>query len=222
LVWAAGEGWHPGVVGIVAARLKELTGRPAVVIGLEGGEGKGSGRSVPGVDLGAAVQRLAAEGLLVKGGGHKMAAGLTVARDRIEPAMARLSELLARQGAGQGGAADLRLDGALMPAAATVDLVEQLERAGPFGAAVSGPRFALPDMQIRYVRRVGTGHLKLTVSDGIGASLDAILFSAFDGPLGPALEDHVGARFHLAGKLDINFWQGRSTVQLRLEDAARA
>ena len=151
-----------------------------------------------------------------------MAAGLTVMRDQLEPAMARLSELLERQGAGQGGAADLRVDGLLMPGAASVELVELLESAGPFGAAVPGPRFVLPDMQIRYAKRVGSAHLKLTVSDGIGASLDAILFSAFDGPLGPALESHRGARFHLAGKLDINFWQGRSTVQLRLDDAAPA
>ncbi|BBU55276.1 single-stranded-DNA-specific exonuclease RecJ [Mameliella alba] len=222
LVWAAEDGWHPGVVGIVASRLKEQTNRPSIVIGFEGDEGKGSGRSVPGVDLGAAIQKLAAEGLLLKGGGHKMAAGLTVLRDQLEPAMARLSELLERQGAGQGGAADLRVDGLLMPGAASVELVEQLERAGPFGAAVPGPRFVLPDTQIRYVRRVGKGHLKLTVSDGLGASLDAILFSAFDGPLGPALEDHKGARFHLAGKLDVNFWQGRSTVQMRLDDAAPA
>src|SRR6056297_3599089 len=101
LVWAADEGWHPGVVGIVAARLKEATNRPAVVIGFDGDQGEGSGRSISGVDLGAAIQRLAAEGLLIKGGGHKMAAGLTVARDRLDDAMARLSELLARQGAGQ-------------------------------------------------------------------------------------------------------------------------
>ncbi|SNT12350.1 single-stranded-DNA-specific exonuclease RecJ [Antarctobacter heliothermus] len=222
LVWAAKEGWHPGVVGIVASRLKEQTGRPSIVIGFDGDEGKGSGRSVPGVDLGAAIQRLAAEGLLVKGGGHKMAAGLTVMRDQLEPAMARLSDLLERQGAGQGGASDLRVDGLLMPGAASVELVELLESAGPFGAAVPGPRFVLPDMQIRYAKRVGSAHLKLTVSDGIGASLDAILFSAFEGPLGPALENHRGARFHLAGKLDINFWRGRSTVQLRLDDAVPA
>jgi single-stranded-DNA-specific exonuclease len=120
LVWAAGGGWHPGVVGIVAARLKEAANRPAVVIGVQDGIGKGSGRSVPGVDLGAAIQRLAAEGLLVKGGGHKMAAGLTVEESQIEPAMARLAELLEKQGAGQAGPADLRLDGALMPGAASV------------------------------------------------------------------------------------------------------
>ena len=143
LVWAAGEGWHPGVVGIVAARLKEATNRPAIVIGLEGDTGKGSGRSVPGVDLGAAVQRLAAEGWLTKGGGHKMAAGLSVNRDQLEGAMARLAELLARQGAGLGGAADLKIDGFLMPEAATPELIAQLDAAGPFGAGGTGAALCL-------------------------------------------------------------------------------
>jgi single-stranded-DNA-specific exonuclease len=222
LVWAAGEGWHPGVVGIVASRLKEAANRPAVVIGLDGDEGKGSGRSVAGVDLGAAVQRLAREGLLIKGGGHKMAAGLTVARDRLEAAMARLSELLARQGAGAGGATDLRLDGVLMPGAATVELVERLEAAGPFGAGAPGPRFVFPDCRIGHARAVGEAHLKLRIEDGLGGRLDAIAFGVLDGPLGPALMAHGGARFHLAGRLDINHWGGRQRVQLRLEDAARA
>ena len=222
LVWAAGEGWHPGVVGIVASRLKELTNRPAVVIGLEGDEGKGSGRSVSGVDLGASIQRLDAEGLLIKGGGHRMAAGLTVARDRIDEAMARLSELLARQGAGMAGPADLRLDGLLMPGAATVELVEQIESAGPFGAGAPGPRYVFSDMSIGFAKRVGESHLKLRFGDGLSGQLDAIAFGAFDGPLGAALEQHGGARFHLAGRLDINHWGGRQTVQLRLEDAAPA
>ena len=220
LVWAAGEGWHPGVVGIVASRLKELTNRPAIVIGLDGDEGKGSGRSVSGVDLGASIQRVAAEGLLLKGGGHKMAAGLTVARDRIDAAMERLSDLLARQGAGMAGPADLRLDGLLMPGAATVELVERVEAAGPFGAGAPGPRYVFPDMQIGFAKRVGESHLKLRFGDGMSGQIDAIAFGAFDGPLGPALESHGGARFHLAGRLDINSWGGRQTVQLRLEDAA--
>ncbi len=220
LVWAAGEGWHPGVVGIVAARLKEAFNRPAVVIGLDGGEGKGSARSVPGVDLGAAVQRITAEGLLLKGGGHKMAAGLTVAREALEPAMARLSDLLARQGAGAEGPRDLRLAGVLMPGAATPTLVEQLEAAGPFGAAAPAPRFALPSVLIHHARRVGETHLKLSVSDGTGPKLDVIAFRALDGSLGPLLEGHAGARLHLAGRLDLNHWQGRTTVQLRLEDAS--
>ncbi|WP_210092154.1 single-stranded-DNA-specific exonuclease RecJ [Ruegeria sp. HKCCSP346] len=222
LVWAAGEGWHPGVVGIVASRLKETANRPAIVIGFDGDEGKGSGRSVSGVDLGASIQRLAAEGLLVKGGGHKMAAGLTVMRDKLEPAMERLSELLAKQGAGQGGPADMKLEGALMPGAATVDLVQQIEQAGPFGAGAPAPRYALPDLQVRFAKRVGETHLKLSLSDGMGGGLDAIAFGAFDGPMGERLSNHGGARFHFAGRLEVNTWGGRQSVQLRLEDAAEA
>jgi len=219
LVWAAGEGWHPGVVGIVAARLKEASGRPAVVIGLDGAEGKGSARSISGVDLGAAVQRLASEGLLIKGGGHRMAAGLTVAREMLEPAMARLGELLARQGAGVGGPSDLRLDGVLMPGAATIALIEQIETAGPFGAAAPAPRFAFPDAVIHSARRIGTNHLRVTFGDGLSARLEAMAFGAFDTALGPALEAGRERRFHLAGRLDLNHWNGRTSVQLRLEDA---
>lgn len=222
LVWAAGEGWHPGVVGIVASRLKELTNRPAIVIGFDGYDGKGSGRSIAGVDLGASIQKLAAEGHLVKGGGHRMAAGLSLTRAQLEPAMERLSELLARQGAGDAGPADLRCDGALMPGAATPELVTRLEEAGPYGASAPAPRFAFPDMAIRFAKRAGESHLRLSFSDGITPPLDAIVFGAFDGPLGSALLDHGGARFHLAGKLDINTWGGRQKVQLRLDDAARA
>ena len=222
LVWASGAGWHPGVVGIVASRLKEASNRPSVVIGFENGIGKGSGRSISGIDLGAPIQRLAAEGLLIKGGGHKMAAGLTVAEDKLDEAMARLSELLAKQGAHLAGAADLKLDGMLMPAAATVELAQQVEQAGPFGAGAPAPRYVFADMQIRFVKRVGESHLKISFGDGNNTKMDAIAFGAFDGPLGPALENHGGARFHLAGRLDINTWRGRQTVQLRLEDAAPA
>lgn len=222
LVWAAGEGWHPGVVGIVAARLKEAFNRPAVVIGFEGSDGKGSGRSVSGVDLGASVQRLASEGLLARGGGHRMAAGLTVDRERLEPAMARLSELLARQGAGQRGPADLKLDGILMPSAATPGLIETMEMAGPFGAGAPAPRFALPDLRIRHSRPVGNAHLKLGLADDTGGRLDAIAFGAFDSELGPRLSGHGGARFHVAGRLEINHWRGSQRLQLRLEDAAEA
>ncbi len=222
LVWAAGEGWHPGVVGIVASRLKEATNRPAIVIGMDGAEGKGSGRSVAGVDLGAAIQRLATEGLLIKGGGHKMAAGLTVARDKLEAAMERLSELLGKQGAGEGGPLDLRLDGLLMPGAATPELIDSLEAAGPYGASAPAPRFAFPSQRISFVKRIGESHLKLAFTDGMGAKVEAICFGAFDGPLGPALEQHGGRPFHLAGHLEINDWGGRKSVQLRLSDAAPA
>ncbi len=222
LVWAAGEGWHPGVVGITAARLKEAANRPAVVIGFDGDQGKGSGRSVSGIDLGAAIQRLATEGLIEKGGGHRMAAGLSLTRAQLEPAMERLGALLARQGADRLGPADLRLDSLLMPAAATPELVTAIEAAGPFGAGAPAPRFAFGGMMIHFAKRVGENHLKITFSDGPGPRLDAIAFGAFDTPLGTALLDHGGARFHLAGRLEINIWNGRTSVQLRLEDAAPA
>jgi len=220
LVWAAGEGWHPGVVGIVAARLKEATNRPAVVIGLDGETGKGSGRSVAGVDLGAAVHRLAEEGWLLKGGGHRMAAGLTVARDRAEDAMARLSGLLARQGAGTAGAHDLRIDGLLMPGAATPALIADIERAGPFGQGAPAPRFAFAAAEIVHAARVGENHLRFTLSDGLSARLDGVCFNAFGGPLGPLVEARRGSRLHLAGRLELNAWGGRTRAQLRLEDAA--
>jgi single-stranded-DNA-specific exonuclease len=221
LVWAAAEGWHPGVVGIVAARLKETANRPSVVIGFEGDEGKGSARSIPGIDLGAAIQRLAAEGMIVKGGGHKMAAGLSLTRAQLAPAMARLSDLLARQGAGATGPHDLRIDSLLTTGAATVALMEEIENAGPFGAAAPAPRFVFADVAIS-TRRIGDSHLKLTLSDGSGPGLDAIAFGAFDGPLGPALETPGHRRFHVAGKLELNHWNGRTRVQLRLDDAAPA
>lgn len=221
LVWAAGEGWHAGVVGIVAARLKEAFNRPAVVIGLDGAEGKGSGRSVAGVDLGAAVQRLAAEGLLRKGGGHRMAAGLTVDPAKLEPAMQRLSDLLARQGSGAEGPRDLRIDSLLMVSAATPALLEQIEAAGPYGQSASAPRFAFASVAAS-ARRIGDRHLKLTISDGSGPQIEAMAFGAFDSPLGPALEEAGHRRFHLAGRLEMNHWGGRTKVQLKLEDASPA
>ncbi|WP_054007970.1 single-stranded-DNA-specific exonuclease RecJ [Cypionkella psychrotolerans] len=221
LVWAAGDGWHPGVVGIVAARLKEASHRPAVVIGFDGNEGKGSARSVTGVDLGAAIHRLTTEGLLLKGGGHKMAAGLTVARDKLEAAMERLSELLAKQGAGAGGREDLRIDSLLMPTAATPGFVEQIESAGPFGASAPAPRFAFADTNVT-TRRIGEKHLKISFGDSMGARLEGIAFGAFDTDLGPALENPGHQRFHLAGRLELNTWGGRTKVQFRLEDAAKA
>lgn len=220
LVWAAGEGWHPGVVGIVAARLKEAANRPAIVISLDGKEGKGSGRSVAGIDLGAAIHNLTQQGVLLKGGGHKMAAGFTVSQPLLQPAMEKLTKLLKKQGADKLSISNLRLDSVLMPEAATTDLVAQLENAGPFGAGAPAPRFAFPSMAISFAKRVGENHLKIRFGDGLGTSIEAISFGAFDTALGPTLERHDGRRFHLAGRLEINKWQGKHSVQLRLEDAA--
>ncbi|MEP5762632.1 MAG: single-stranded-DNA-specific exonuclease RecJ, partial [Litoreibacter sp.] len=108
------------------------------------------------------------------------------------------------------------------PGAATIELIEQIEAAGPFGQSAPAPRFAFPDVVILHTKRVGTGHLKISFGDGLGARLDAIAFGAFDGPLGPALSSHGGARFHLVGPLEVSQWGGRKRVELRLEDAAKA
>lgn len=222
VAWAAGDGWHPGVVGIVAARLKEVTNRPSVVIGFDGNIGKGSGRSVPGIDLGAAIQRLTSEGLLIAGGGHKMAAGLTVARDKLDTAMSRLSDLLAQQGADQLGPPDISLTGLLMADAASTELVETLDCAGPYGAAAPAPLFAFPDARITFAKKVGETHLRLSFDTGGPGKLDAIAFGAFDTAIGPALLAHGGHRFHLVGQLETNDWGGRRKPQLRLLDAAPA
>jgi single-stranded-DNA-specific exonuclease len=218
LAWAAGDGWHPGVVGIVAARLKEATGRPAVVIGLDGVRATGSGRSVEGIDLGAAVQRLAQEGLVTRGGGHPMAAGLSLPRDGVEAAMRRLDELLVRQNGAQPGAS-LRLDGLVMPRAATPDLARRIAAAGPFGAGAPAPRFAFSDLTVRRVRRVGDGHLSITLGDADGGRIEAIAFRANETGLG-AIEGHSGRPLHVAGHLEVRPWNGRESVQLRLSDAA--
>lgn len=224
LVWAAAEGWHPGVVGIVASRLKERFGRPAVVIAIEGGTGRGSGRSVAGVDLGTAVAGLAAEGLIAKGGGHPMAAGLTVAAEAVEPAMDALARRLARQGAGQGGPTDLAIDGAVAPEAATLDLIAALEAAGPFGQANPAPRLALAGVRAQGVRAMGDGHRKLRLRGRAGPALEVVAFRAEEAGLAALLDSAGGAgtALHVAGRLEIDDWGGRRRAVLRLEDAALA
>lgn len=223
LAWAAGDGWHPGVVGIVAARMKEATGRPSVVIGVEGGIGKGSARSVAGVDLGRAIHRLASEGWLLKGGGHAMAAGLTVEATKIEGAMARLEALIAGDLAAAPGRGDLRISGLLAAEGASLELMELLDSAGPFGQAAPAPRFAFAASLIDGVTAMGGGqHLRLTLRSAGGMPLDAIAWGAMTGPLGPALMGARGRRFHLAGKLEQSSWNGRQRLRLRLDDAAPA
>ncbi|WP_347268092.1 single-stranded-DNA-specific exonuclease RecJ [Paracoccus sp. (in: a-proteobacteria)] len=222
LSWAAGEGWHPGVVGIVAARVKEASDLPAVVIGIECGIGKGSARSVPGVDLGRAIQRLAAEGWLLKGGGHAMAAGLTVEEAKIPGAMARLSDLLSREMAQRPGAGELRISGLMDPAGATVELMQMLERAGPYGQAAPAPRFAFAGQLIDSAGTMGDSHLRLRFRSPGSPVLEAVAWGAMTGPLGPALLGARGRCLHLAGKLELSQWGGRERVRLRLDDAAPA
>ncbi|MEM0923607.1 MAG: single-stranded-DNA-specific exonuclease RecJ [Pseudomonadota bacterium] len=222
LVWAACEGWHPGIVGIVASRLKERFNRPAVVIGVIEGEAKGSGRSVTGVDLGAAIAALVRDGLLSKGGGHKMAAGLSLAEDGIERAMEALAAGIAAQQVDLAGPRDLEIAGALMPGAATPDLVETIEAAGPFGQANPAPRLAIPQARIAHLREVGQGHAQLRLSGRSGPMLDAIAFRAAESGLMEALARARASEspLHLAGQLEIDDWGGRRRAKLRVEDAA--
>lgn len=222
LAWAAAPGWHPGVVGIVAARLKERFGRPAVVIGFDGEEGRGSGRSVQGVDLGAAVARLAREGLIVRGGGHRMAAGLVLSPGQLEAAMARLDALLAAAGAGVQAADVLRVDGVIAPGTATPELAASISAAGPFGAGAPAPRLVMARARIVGARRVGGEHLALALGDECGRRAEAIAFRAFAGPLGPWLEARRGSTAHLAGRLERDDWGGRPRAKLHVEDAAAA
>ncbi len=222
LVWAAGEDWHPGVVGIVASRLREKTGRPAVVIGFNGKVGKGSGRSLPGVNIGAAIVRLVHEGLLAGGGGHRMAAGLTVKRENLERAMARLAQLLRRQGSDRDANLDLKLDGMITPRAITFDLVSSLDEAGPFGSAAPAPLFAVPDLEVKFARVLDNGHVKLLLSDSDGLQIDGIAFGVLDSELGQSLSRRDGTRYHVVAHPEINFWRGKHKLQLRIRDAARA
>jgi len=221
VVVTAGQGWHPGVVGLVAARLKEHYGRPAFAIALEpGGIGTGSGRSIIGVDIGAAVRHAVNIGLLVKGGGHAMAAGVTIAPDKLAAFRAYLEETL-HDAVEQARHEDcLEIDGAVSAAGATVAMLTDIARAGPFGAAHPEPVFALPSHTIAYAEEVGQAHVRARLRAGDGTMLNAIAFRAAGKPLGNALIANRGRNVHAAGTLSIDRYQGDERVQFRLMDLA--
>src|SRR4051812_6713532 len=221
VVVTAGHGWHPGVVGLVAARLKERFGRPAFAIALEpSGIGTGSGRSITGVDLGAAVRHAVADGLLLKGGGHAMAAGVTIAPDRLAEFRAYLEESLHESVEKARQEDCLLIDGALSAAGASVEMLNDVARAGPFGAGHAEPVFALPAHQLAYVEEVGQSHVRARLRAGDGTTLNAIAFRAAGKPLGNALIANRGRSVHAAGTLSIDRWNGEERVQLRLMDLA--
>lgn len=217
----AGEGWHPGVIGIVAARVKEKFHRPTFVISFdENGVGKGSGRSIDGIDLGSAV--LACGDLLVGGGGHKMAAGLTVEKDKLAAFRQKLDELVLAQAARATRDVfipHLSIDGALRPGAATLSFLGKLEKLEPFGVGNPEPRFAFTHVTVQGARIVGDGHLKLQLVDMDGGRLDGIAFRAMQGELGPFLSNLKSRNVTICGKLRRNVWNGRETVQILVDDA---
>lgn len=224
LVYAASDGWHPGVIGIVAGRLKERYNRPACVVAFENGMGKGSGRSIEGVDLGAAVIAAGQAGLLENGGGHKMAAGFTVAEANSDAFHDYLTERISSQISAEGIVPSLKLDGAIAVSGATVSLIQALEKLGPFGAGNPTPRFAIKDARIERADIVGTDHVRCQIVSGGGTTrLKAIAFRCADQPLGDLLlSARSGAPVHVAGKLQIDTWQGREAAQLIIDDAAAA
>ena len=221
VVLTAGEGWHAGVVGLVAARLKERYGRPAFAIALgPGGIGTGSGRSIAGVDLGRAVRRAVAEGLLVKGGGHAMAAGVTLKKDRLGAFRAFLEDTLAESVEAARRENVLMIDGAVSAGAANRELVELLARAGPFGAGNPEPMLALPSHTLVYADPVGENHIRVRLRSGDGKMINGIAFRVMGQPLGKALIENRGRALHAAGHLALDRWQGEARVQLRLSDVA--
>ncbi len=222
LVLAAGEGWHPGVIGIVAGRLKERYNRPACVVALDNGVGKGSGRSVTGLDLGTAVLAARQSGVLTAGGGHAMAAGFTVAAERLADFRAFLVARLAEQLDGGPLVPDLTLDGLLDPRGATPELVAALEALAPFGAGNPQPRFALPQVTVVQADVVGAGHVRCQLRGPQGGRVKAMAFRAADSALGHALLSARGRPLHVAGSLRPDRWQGRNGVQVFIDDAALA
>lgn len=223
VIVTAHEKWHPGIVGLIAARLKERFKRPAFAIAFDpSGRGTGSGRSINGFDMGRMVRAAVDEGLLVKGGGHAMAAGLTVERGKLgllrafftEKAQKTVSALVANE--------TLKIDGAIAASGATIELIDRLETAGPYGSGHSQPVFAVPAHRVRDSRLVGERHVKVTLEAMDGARLDGIAFRAAETPLGNLLLNSRGANLHIAGSLGAEHYQGSRRIQLRISDGAPA
>jgi len=223
LVLAHGEGWHEGVIGIVAGRLKERYGRPACVIAWDGPLGKGSGRSVAGIDLGAAVIAARQAGLIAAGGGHRMAAGFSLTADRLAAFEAFLLERIGQGAETLDLTPELGIDGALQLGACTGALCQTLGQLGPFGTGNAEPRFVLPMVRVVKADPVGASHVRCILSAPGGTErLKAIAFRALESPLGLGLLQSGGAALHIAGHLRADTWQGRNDVQFMIDDAAPA
>jgi len=220
LAVVSGEGWHAGVIGIVASRLKDKYGVPALVIAIEDGEAKGSGRSISGVDFGAAIIEATQQGLLIKGGGHAMAAGLSVAPDKIEALTEFLQQHLAAQVEVARQNRALKIDSVVAMSGATPALIDEIEKVGPFGAGNPGPRFVIPEVDLIKADLVGQNHLRCIFKSKDGKSIKAMAFRQADEPFGHLLRTGQGKRFHIAGKLKKDTWGGTPKVEMMLDDAA--
>ena len=215
----AGRDWHAGVIGIVASRLKERFGVPALVLSIEPDGVKGSARSISGVDIGAAVIEARARGILQKGGGHAMAAGFSLAEDQIDAFKDFLAEHLAAPVAAAQASRALTLDSQITVSGATPQLVQAADKLGPFGMGNPAPKIMLKRAILIEAKPVGKDHLRLIVKDDSGASLKVMAFRQLETPLGQALQSGIGQRFHFAGKLKVDMWTGRPRVEMTLDDA---
>ncbi|MBW8285902.1 MAG: single-stranded-DNA-specific exonuclease RecJ [Rhizobium sp.] len=223
VIVTARDNWHPGIVGLLAARLKERFKRPAFAIAFDlNGKGAGSGRSINGFDIGRMVRAAVDSGLLVKGGGHAMAAGLTVERANLGRLRTFFDEASAEQVGALAANQTLKIDGALGASGATIALIDQLEAAGPFGSGHPQPIFAVPAHRLRDARPVGTTHVKITLEAADGTRLEGIAFRAAETALGDFLLNGRGTQVHVAGTLSADHWQGTRRVQMRVLDAAKA
>ena len=218
----ADEGWHPGVVGIVASRLRERFNKPAFVAGFEGGYGRGSARSIPGIDIGVMVRAAHEAGVIESGGGHAMAAGFSLTPDRLEHLREFLTDQFTNTAAAFDAANELLLDAGIAPSGANTMLVSELAKAGPYGAGNPEPLLVVMDARVAFADVVGKDHVKLRVVGGDGARLDAISFRSAETPLGQGMLAARGKRIHLAGRLKEDNWNGQARVQLQVEDAAPA
>jgi len=222
-VVCADDGWHQGVVGIVASRLVERFHRPACVIAMNGDSGTGSGRSVAGVDLGAAIIAARQKGILIKGGGHAMAAGFSVARSALEEFRAFMNTRISEQTGGELVKPDLRLDGTIAVRGASVELAEEIAKLAPFGPGNPEPRLAIHNVRIAFADIVGSDHIRFSLSQGSGGgTLEGICFRAVGTPLGELLLAANDRTVHVAGRLKADSWQGRTRVKFHLEDIALA
>ncbi len=217
----ASNAWHPGIVGLLASRLKDHTRRPVFAIAFDdNGVGTGSGRSVSGFDLGRLVREAVDGRLLVKGGGHAMAAGITVQKERLGALRAFFETRAAADVFRLQNEERLLIDGVLAAEGVTLALVEALERAGPFGHGHVAPTFVLPRHRLADVRQIGTGHVRIELRSESGGRIQGIAFRTIEAPLGDFLFRNNGRTVHVAGSLSGNYWNGNRTVQLRLIDAA--
>jgi single-stranded-DNA-specific exonuclease len=218
--FVGGEDWHPGVVGVVAGRLKDRFRKPVFAIGTNKEICRGSARSVPGIDVGALVRAARDHDVIAAGGGHAMAAGFSLSTRKIGAFRSWLESRFASSGANLESTNELWLDSLVCTTGATPELVEEIGRAGPFGAGNAEPVFAAADVRLAYADIVGQGHVRLRLQGGDGTTLSAIAFRAADTSLGQALLRARGERIHAAGALRRSSWNGRTEAQLHLEDAA--